>query len=221
MFGCVTSSSVYRGRAFAEQQFKELLSDGNRVFQLQNGLLTLHGSGVLYISHIRNCLGVFWSLQGKYAEAEPLYERALVIRENALGPDHPDVAMVLNNQAVLMNAQASAVGILVVLGLVLSLVVDSPYPCAPTTATPVLPPQGKGDEAETLYARAIAIGEKSLGSDHPDMVVWQSNLALLLKTRVRMKIGSNVFSCELKNLRRQVPERTSVRFEALSSILLE
>ena len=38
---------------------------------------------------------------GRYAEAEPLYERALAIREKALGPDHPDVATSLNNLAVL------------------------------------------------------------------------------------------------------------------------
>jgi CHAT domain-containing protein len=39
--------------------------------------------------------------QGKYAEAEPLYQRALSIREKALGPDHPDVAGVLSNLALL------------------------------------------------------------------------------------------------------------------------
>ncbi|MDB9823466.1 tetratricopeptide repeat protein, partial [Deltaproteobacteria bacterium] len=37
--------------------------------------------------------------QGKFAEAEPLYKRSLEIREKALGPDHPDVATVLENLA--------------------------------------------------------------------------------------------------------------------------
>jgi hypothetical protein len=35
--------------------------------------------------------------QGRYAEAEPIFARALAIREKALGPDHPDVAESLNN----------------------------------------------------------------------------------------------------------------------------
>ena len=35
--------------------------------------------------------------QGQYAEADPLYKRALVIYEQALGPDHPSVATILNN----------------------------------------------------------------------------------------------------------------------------
>jgi hypothetical protein len=35
-----------------------------------------------------------------YGKAEPLYQRALEIREKALGPDHPDTATSLNNLAV-------------------------------------------------------------------------------------------------------------------------
>lgn len=138
------------------------------------------------MSHFRNRFDAF--LQEKYAEAEPLYERALAIREKTLGPDHPDVAMVLNNQAVLKNAQARAVGFSVALVSVEYTFVHSPCPYvhASTMVTPVLPPQGKSEEAEPLYARAIAIGKKSLGSDHPDMALWRSNLALLFKRRVRV-----------------------------------
>lgn len=44
-------------------------------------------------------------LQGKYDEAGPLYRRSLAIRENALGPDHPDVGQSLNNLALLMGKQ--------------------------------------------------------------------------------------------------------------------
>ncbi len=39
--------------------------------------------------------------QGRYAEAEPLYKRALRI----LGPAHPGVATSLNNQAALYAVQ--------------------------------------------------------------------------------------------------------------------
>ena len=47
--------------------------------------------------------------QGKYAEAEPLYERSQAIREKALGPEHPDVAQSLNNRAFLLKSQVRAV----------------------------------------------------------------------------------------------------------------
>lgn len=44
-------------------------------------------------------------MQGKYEKAESLYDRSLAIREKTLGPDHPAVATVLNNQAGLLNKQ--------------------------------------------------------------------------------------------------------------------
>lgn len=50
----------------------------------------------------------FNSLQGKYDEAGPLYERSLAIREKTLGPDHPDVAESMNNRAVLLDNQVNA-----------------------------------------------------------------------------------------------------------------
>ena len=37
--------------------------------------------------------------QGRYPEAEPLYERSLAILEKVLGPEHPHVAAVINNLA--------------------------------------------------------------------------------------------------------------------------
>ena len=43
--------------------------------------------------------------EGRYAEAEPLYKRALAIWKKALGPDHPDFAQSLNNLAGLYLAQ--------------------------------------------------------------------------------------------------------------------
>ena len=49
--------------------------------------------------------------QGKYAEAEPLYQRSLTIVEKALGPEHPLVALSLQNYAALLretNREAEA-----------------------------------------------------------------------------------------------------------------
>jgi hypothetical protein len=39
-------------------------------------------------------------------EAEPLYRRALAIDEQAYGPDHPRVAIPLNNLALLLQARS-------------------------------------------------------------------------------------------------------------------
>ncbi len=41
---------------------------------------------------------------GRYAEAEPLYREALAVTEQALGKEHPDYAIRLNNLAGLLRA---------------------------------------------------------------------------------------------------------------------
>lgn len=49
--------------------------------------------------------------QGKGTEADSLYSRAIEIGEKALGPDHPDVATLLNNKGVALSYQVRAVRI--------------------------------------------------------------------------------------------------------------
>jgi tetratricopeptide (TPR) repeat protein len=44
-------------------------------------------------------------VQGRYADAEPLYRRALSIREKGLGPSHPDVAISLDKLVELYRKQ--------------------------------------------------------------------------------------------------------------------
>ena len=46
-----------------------------------------------------NNLAGLYEHQQRYADAEPLYRRALSIRERALGPDHPDVTTSTSNLA--------------------------------------------------------------------------------------------------------------------------
>ncbi len=44
-------------------------------------------------------------IQGQHAAAEPLHRRSLAIYQKALGPDHPDVALSVNNLAGLLGDQ--------------------------------------------------------------------------------------------------------------------
>ena len=119
-----------------------------------------------------------------HAEAEPLLRRALAIREEALGPDHPDTATSLNNLAVLLQAQGRY-----------------------AEAEPLLPP-GAGDPREGAGPRPPRHGHQpqrpggaapgpgpvrgggaaatagrwrsarqALGPDHPDTATSLNNLA--------------------------------------------
>ena len=56
-------------------------------------------------ARLLNKAGVYLYERGRYTHAEPLYQRALAIREKALGPEHPDVATSLNNLAQLYRDQ--------------------------------------------------------------------------------------------------------------------
>jgi hypothetical protein len=57
-----------------------------------------------------NSLAGLLQAQGDFAGARPLFERALTIREKALGPEHPDTAVSLNNLAGLLQAQGDLAG---------------------------------------------------------------------------------------------------------------
>jgi uncharacterized protein YjbI with pentapeptide repeats/DNA-binding NarL/FixJ family response regulator len=52
-----------------------------------------------------NELAKLYASQGRYSEAEPLLLQALQIRQQQLGPEHPDTAMSLNNLAGLYRSQ--------------------------------------------------------------------------------------------------------------------
>ena len=52
-----------------------------------------------------NNLAALYQRQERYAEAEPLFKRALAIREKSLAPGHPDVGQALNNLATLYEKQ--------------------------------------------------------------------------------------------------------------------
>ena len=51
-----------------------------------------------------NNLAVLYKDMGRYAEAEPLYQRALTIFAQALGPTHPKVVTCRQNYAQLLRA---------------------------------------------------------------------------------------------------------------------
>lgn len=51
----------------------------------------------------------FRRFQAKYADADPLFLRAIEIGEKTLGPDDPQLATLLNNRAGVLKDQVTAV----------------------------------------------------------------------------------------------------------------
>ena len=89
----------YLGRSFAyvvKQAFQRMAHRGDVATRFDQ--LARRNCGIHHYA-------VFLANQGKYDDAEPLYKRALTIREEVLGPDHPEVASSLNNLATLLASQ--------------------------------------------------------------------------------------------------------------------
>jgi tetratricopeptide (TPR) repeat protein len=124
-----------------------------------------------------------------YAQARPLYERALAIREKARGPDHPNTATSLNNLAGLLQAQGDLPGARPLYERALAIREKARGPDHPDTATSLnnlaglLQAQGDLPAARPLYERALTIRENTRGPDHPATAVSLNNLALLLQAQ--------------------------------------
>ena len=52
-----------------------------------------------HVAATLNTLATLRKIQGHYADAEPLFRRALSIKKKASGPEHPAVAAIMNNLA--------------------------------------------------------------------------------------------------------------------------
>ena len=125
---------------------------------------------------------------GAYASARPLFERALAIREKALGPDHPDTAASLNNLAVLLQAQGDLAAARPLYERALAICEKALGPDHPDTATSLnnlAAASGPGRSrrgAATVRARA---GDPREGArpDHPDTAMSLNNLAGLLQAQ--------------------------------------
>jgi len=122
---------------------------------------------------------------GKYDEARPLAERALEIREQALGPEHPDVAASLNGLAILHRNQGNYTKAEPLFQRALAIREKALGPEHPDLAYSLnglaILHSEKGDyaKAEPLSQRALAIREKALGPEHPDVAASLNSLAIL------------------------------------------
>ena len=125
------------------------------------------------LATILNSLALLYSKQGKYTEAEPLYQRALAIYENALGPEHPAVALSLNNLAALYQTRGKYAQAEPLYRRALSILTKSLGPDHPSVATmlgnyaDLLRKMDRDSEAEKMEARAQAIRAKHAERNPP------------------------------------------------------
>jgi tetratricopeptide (TPR) repeat protein len=140
-------------------------------------------------ARLLNQAGIYLSNRGRYLEALPLYQRALTVREQELGPTHPSTAISLNNLAELYRRQGKDAEALPLYQRALAIYEQELGPTHPNTATSLnnlallYKSQGKYAEALPLYQRALAIDEQAYGPNHPDVATDLNNLAGLYRSQ--------------------------------------
>jgi CHAT domain-containing protein/tetratricopeptide (TPR) repeat protein len=138
--------------------------------------------------------------QGKYAEAVPLAQRALAIREKALSKDHPDTATSLNNLALLYKTQGryeKAEPLYNRALVIREKVLGKDHPSTATSLNNLAElynDQGRYEKAKPLYNRALVIWEKALGKDHPNTAISLNNLALLYNVQGRYEKAEPLYN---------------------------
>jgi CHAT domain-containing protein/Tfp pilus assembly protein PilF len=126
---------------------------------------------------------------GKYDAAIEQCQRALSLREKALGPEHPDVATSLNNLAMLNYSKGDYARAEPLYQRALAIDEKALGPEHPDLATDLNNLaefyRAKGDyaRAEPLYQRALAIDEKALGPEHAEVAKFLNNLGALYRAK--------------------------------------
>lgn len=120
---------------------------------------------------------------GRYVEAELLFQRALLLREQTLGSDHLDVASSLGYLAILYKDQGKYTEAEPLYHRALHIRERILGPDHPQVARllnnlgVLFWQQCRHAEAEPLYQRALRIWKQTLGPDHPDTTFALDNLA--------------------------------------------
>jgi tetratricopeptide (TPR) repeat protein len=121
--------------------------------------------------------------RGQYAEAEPLYQRAMEIRRTALGETHPDYATSLNNLAGLYRAMGrhAEAGPLYRRAMeIRHAALGEGHPDYATSLNGLARlyrDMGWLDEAEPLFKQAMEIRRTALGEGNPDYADSLNGLA--------------------------------------------
>jgi len=140
-------------------------------------------------ARLLNQAGFYLKERGRYTDAKPLYERSLIIREKALGPEHLHVASSLNSLALLYKIEGRYAEAEPLQQRALAIYEKALGPEHPDVATSLdnlaelYRTQGQYAKAEPLQQRALAIYEKALGPEHPDVAISLDNLGVFYENQ--------------------------------------
>jgi tetratricopeptide (TPR) repeat protein/DNA-binding XRE family transcriptional regulator len=162
---------------------------------LPHALLCLHRVGAkeesLPFASLAYKAAQYLRERSRYAEAETLYQHALHIREQVLGPEHPEVATLLNYLAAIFYEQSKYAEVERLLQRVLRIreqALGTEHPDvarALNNLGELYRMQSKYAEAERLLQRAWHILEQALGPDHLSVANTLNTLGIIYAIQAR------------------------------------
>ncbi len=152
------------------------------------------------------------SAQGKYAQAQPLFEKSLEIRRRLLTDDHPDTAVSYNSVAFNLNTQGKYALAQPLCEKALEInrrLLTDDHPDTAITYNNVafnLNGQGKYAQAQPLYEKALEIWRHLLTDDHPDIAITYNNLAANLNAQGKYIQAQPLYEKALEIRRRRLTD---------------
>jgi len=143
-------------------------------------------------------------VQADYTRAKSALERALKINEAAYGPDHPTVAIDVNNLGLVLQALGDLPAAKQAFERALKIDEAAYGPDHPTVAIDVnnlgsvLQDLGDLPAAKQAFERAIAIGEAAYGPNHPKVATFINNLGLVLRALGDLPAAKQAYERALK-----------------------
>ncbi len=144
--------------------------------------LATYGPASANVASALGTLGLTYYYQGKYQQADPIFQRAVQIAEKA-APGSPDLASDLGNLALNDAQQGKLSDAVPLLQRVVSIYEKALGPDNPRVASALnglatlYVRQARYAEAEPLFFRSETILEKALGPDRPNLVSALNSLA--------------------------------------------
>jgi tetratricopeptide (TPR) repeat protein len=157
---------------------------------------------------VRTAVGLTYRLLGQYAEAEPHLRRAVQLREDLYGPEHPDSLSVVNNLALLLYERGKLDEAEPLLRQNLEAQRRILGPDQPGTLTALnnlallLQARGKFDAAEPLYRESLEVHRRVLGPEHASTLTVVHNLANLYRERGKFDEAEQLHRQNLESRRR-------------------
>lgn len=136
------------------------------------------------VAHRLNYLSVIRDAQGRHDDAELIAKRALVLRQQTIGPEHADTGLTMNNLAMTYWALGRKAEAAPLLRRAIGIIEKTKGAGHPDLAklvgnlASVLAPATEAAEIEGLQKRALQINQAAYGPEHREVISDLNNLAV-------------------------------------------